>query len=296
MATIPTTYRLLRCSCSLFRPHLPAAEGVTGVMSNLSAIPIDLPPPASKPQFDWPIWVLIAALLVSGFGLASVAGGEPSVVAALFVAVLFCQSSLLGLWVAFGRSHFVLRIVVLLALMGLLTAELGWVAGLEGPTIFLVSLPTLLVGGVAWLIRIFRASVVQIGTTASTIKEGLQFSIRDLFWLTFVVACLLTIGKLLWPHFQFAGLIIVIPVIGIGFTAVGLTSSWSILGSGNPFLRSVVVLVIAGISGGIIGSLIGHGFIIFWTFAMFLHAVFLIGSLLVVRRCGYRLMKKSAAG
>ena len=216
------------------------------MLSHFSATPLESPSPISKPQSNWPIWVLIAALLVSGVGLTPLTNGEASVVSTVFVAVLFCQSSLLGLWGAFSRSYFVLRIGIIFAVLGVLVAEISWSRVWMGKGTLLVIVPTLLVGGVAWLVRIFRASIVQIENPARTTKEQLQFSIRDLLWLTFVVACPLTVGRLLWPHFQVVGLIILIPVLGICFAAVGLASAWSILGSGNMLLRSMVVLVIAG--------------------------------------------------
>lgn len=258
-------------------------------------IQLESPRHIPKPRFNWPIWVLVVALLVSGVGLTSLANGEASVVTAFFVAILFCQSSLLGLWAAFSNSYFVVRLAILFAALALLVAEISWATGLDGQSVLLVTVPTLLVGGVAWLVRVFRASIVRSDNPASTPKEQLQFSIRDLLWLTFVVACLLSVGRLIWPHFQVVGLIIIIPVLGICFATVGMASTWSILGSGNMLLRSVVVLVIAGVSGGIIGSLVPV-FIIFWTAATLLHALFLLGSLLVVRRCGYRLVRRVAAG
>jgi len=56
------------------------------------------------------------------------------------------------------------------------------------------------------------------------------------------------------------------------------------------------VLVIAGVSGAIVGGVLGPEFIIFWTAAMLLHALFLLGSLLVVRRGGYCLVRRDATG
>src|SRR6185436_11641429 len=136
-------------------------------MSHLSGTPLGSPLAFSKPQFNWPMWVLVAALVMSGVGLTPLTNGEASVVTTFFVAILFCQSSLLGLWAAFSSSYFVVRLGILFAALALLVAEITWATGLDGLSVVLVAVPTLLVGGIAWLVRIFKASIVHIENPGS---------------------------------------------------------------------------------------------------------------------------------
>ena len=237
---------------------------------------------------------MVAVLVLVGFCLTFVATQEPSVLAACFVAVLYCQSSLLGVWAAFSNRYFVVRIAVLVVATVLLIIEMSWVLAPQARQCFvLVALPTLLVGVIAWLFRLLKAQLV-CDSQATTVrpKEGLQFSIRDLMWLTFVVASLLTLGKLVLPFSQGMGITLVIAAVGTGFAAVALSSAWAALGSGNPMLRTVVVAVVAGFAGGIIGGVIRSEMVYFWMPTLLLHALLLTGALLVARRCGYRLTKR----
>ncbi len=86
-----------------------------------------------------------------------------------------------------------------------------------------------------------------------------------------------------------------IVVLALCYSAVALTSIWAMLGSGRPVIRSIFVVPIA-ILGGFVG---GYGIdegadILFWVATSGLQAVFLIGSLCLVRAVGYRFVAKSS--
>ena len=250
-------------------------------------------PLANQLRLSWPIWVTVGAFVLVGICLTPVATQKPSVISACFIAVLYCESSLLGLWTAFSNRHFVVRITILVVVTVLLITEMSWVLSpLRMQCVVLVAVPTLLIGAISWLFRLFKAQLVCNHQELVRPREGLQFSIRDLMWLTFVVASLLTLGKLVLPFSQGMGITLVFAAVGIGIAAVALSSAWAALGSGNPMLRSVVVAIVAGFAGGIIGGAVRFEMIYFWIPTLLLHALLLTGALLVVRRCGYRLTKR----
>jgi hypothetical protein len=98
-------------------------------ISQLTDTTFEAPRQVSRPQLNWPIWVLATGLPIAGFGLTYLATGEPTVMAALFIATLYCQASLLGLWAGFGSLHFVWRLTTLFVAMAVLIAEITWIAG-----------------------------------------------------------------------------------------------------------------------------------------------------------------------
>ena len=111
----------------------------------------------------------------------------------------------------------------------------------------------------------------------------MQFSIRDLLLLTFVVACLTMAAKLLAPDL---GAVETAAISALWCTTLALASVWAILGSGRPILRGIVVAAIALVAAIVVGYL--HAEILFWVSLIGLQAVLLVGSLGLIREAGYR--------
>jgi len=163
---------------------------------------------------------------------------------------------------------------------------------------FLVMLSTFAVAGVTWGVRLLKSTVIRrYDPNQIAIKEKLQFTIWQLMLFTFVVACLLTIGKQLVPFFDDIYDIAMVSFLALCFITVALTSIWAMLGTGNLILRSIIVLIIAVISGSAFSYYVLGGmfpFFFFWTSITIMQALLLIVSLGVLRRLGYRLLGKPA--
>ncbi|MBW3595728.1 MAG: hypothetical protein KY475_00470 [Planctomycetes bacterium] len=165
------------------------------------------------------IAVLVAAHVVGGIVAAGLSSDEPAISSALFISLVFCQTSLVGMWGGFSNTHWMLRLVGVAAGVILLTTLLS--AGAESDPIF----PLFLL----------------------------------VFVATSVVACLLTAGKLLAPFVSEAFLLVQVIVLGLCFVAVALASIWAILGSGRPALRIIPVFFVAGASGWMAAFMFGEG-------------------------------------
>lgn len=237
------------------------------------------------------IILLTAFHVVAGVVMALFAANQPAVSSALFISLVFCQTSLVGMWCGFGHTHWMLRLIGLAVGVVLLTVLLC--LGLESDPrtllFLLVFVATLVVAAVTWCVRRLKARLVRVGVATASSREGLQFTIRHLMLFTLAVACLVTLGKLSAPYLPGIDLGARLLVLALCFVAVALASIWAMLGSGSPVLRMMPVLAIAGASGAVAALAFAHTGYVFWVSLTMLEALYLAGSLGVVRRCGYRL-------
>ena len=177
-----------------------------------------------------------------------------------------------------------------------MAVELGLgIAELEVEIFILAGLPCVLVAMATSLVRLFRGTLRRVEAGQTNVKEGLQFSIRHLMLLTFVVACLTTVGKLLEPTRAHFDVLATVVVLGLCYVTVALTSIWAILGMGHPVVRSIFVVVIAISAGLFAGYVIAGEELGFWVSTTGLQAVLLISSLAVIRGVGYRFLAKESA-
>jgi hypothetical protein len=130
--------------------------------------------------------------------------------------------------------------------------------------------------------------------TASHEPEGLKFSIRGLMIFTAAVALLCTLARALeaTPN----RVLLLILVWALCFVAVGLVSLWAALGEAKPSWRCPVVFVLSPVLGAFFAFGIGahSGGWIYILLIMLLYPAALLGSLLIVRSCGYRLVRPAA--
>jgi hypothetical protein len=126
-------------------------------------------------------------------------------------------------------------------------------------------------------------------------SQGLRISIRGLMLGTLVIALLIAGAKGLRETTIVSGPMPVPEAIwGLCLVIVGLTAIWAALGLTRPLQRSLVVLALA-LS---LGVLFSFGVNENWKTYVFiatitvLQAVIVLGSLLVVRSCGYRLVRR----
>jgi hypothetical protein len=240
---------------------------------------------------------LILAHFFAGIVSAFLSADQPAPTSAVLIAIVFCQASLLGMWGGLGSTNWLVRCLGVTAGIMYLYVELGLgISELDFAVFCLVAIATCLVGAITWLVRLFKAVLKKGVAAESETREGLQFTIRHLMLLTLLIACLMTVGKLLAPLVQGSHLTAQIAVLGVCYAAVALASIWAILGLGRPVIRSIFVVLIslgAGAAGGYVIE--SSGSIGFWIATTVLQAILLVGSLCVVRGAGYRLLAKARA-
>ena len=123
--------------------------------------------------------------------------------------------------------------------------------------------------------------------------EGLKFSIRGLMIFTAAVALLCAAARALQasPNHR----LLLILVWAICFVAVGLVSMWAALGDVRPMRRSLSVFVLSLLLG-VFFAFAADAHTAGWVYIlliMLLYPMALLWSLLVVRSCGYRLVRSA---
>jgi hypothetical protein len=248
---------------------------------------------ATVPPEDLP--VTVTAILVSQFLcelllLIATQGKEPEGTDAhmLFIIALFSvlvgQACLLAIWVCLGTNPWYTRLgffVGGVCLLGILTIGVGFVA-------------SLLVAGLLLVVRFcgFRLctnSYRHIGLAP------MQFSIRHMLILTFLVACLLPLrGLMAWILHERE-----LRAAIIAFTTVGIASVWAVFGNRHSVLATIGLVVLAvGIGfASAVTLLPSHLFTAqigcYFALATFVQGMVLVVSLHLVRSCGFRLVRVS---
>jgi hypothetical protein len=209
----------------------------------------------------------------------------------LFASAL-CQALLLSFWVAVSQASPWMRLAGLFAgpvyLEALLPADLRREFLGTSTITIIVSTATLLV--VRWLGVRFRRQD-DSSQSAQPEPEGLKFSIRGLMSFTAVVALICAVAKALEGS---RNLFLLTLVWALCFVAVGLISLWAVLGNAHPRHRGPVAFVLSPMLGASFAFAAGarqSGWI-YILLIMLLYPVALLVSLLVVRSCGYRLVRR----
>lgn len=243
-----------------------------------------------------PILVLVHIVAAAMSWFFSV--DRPAFSTAIFFGVLFCQASLVGIWSGLGMTHWALRMMGLTGGTVCLAFELGTaIDHLDVEIFVIVAVPSVLVASVTWVVRLAKGNMRRVGRgQMEDNQEALQFSIRHLMILTFLVACLLAVGKILTPRVVGMGNGMEVALLGLCYAAVALTSVWAMLGSGRPVMRGIFVFLIAVPAGYGGGYLIdGPADSLFWLSTTVIQAALLVGSLYAVRLAGYRFVAKVSA-
>lgn len=240
---------------------------------------------------QYPIPLLVLFHVVIGLLAAFASADRPAVSSAIFFGVVFCQAALIGMWAGLGATTRMLRLLGVGVGATYLAVQLGLGLDELGFEIFLlVILLTSLVSVVTWFVRLFKGNLRKTTPGQTDLQEGLQFGIRHLMLLTFVVACMTFLGKILAPTVSGLEVMSIISIFSVCYAAVALTSIWAILGQGHPAVRSAFVVGIALVAGIVCRYTAGSD--LFWPSVTLLQAVFLVGSLSVVRIAGYRFTAK----
>lgn len=243
-----------------------------------------------------PIVALLGGHLALGVALCPFADQSPRETTALFVSLLFCQTSLLGFWSALGASPWWWRLLGLVLGTMYLTALLQMAVPEQPPIHVMVLLAVLGVVGPLLLIRRWKGRLLHVSEAAAAgAGDALQFSIRQLLLATLAVAVLLAAGKYLGPRLNNLWLI---SLVATAFAGVGLAGAWAMLCGGWRLPRACLVVLLGGLAGGGLGLLIEGtpgDLLAFWVATMAMNAIWYLGSLAVVRRAGYRWLGHASA-
>ncbi len=249
-------------------------------------------------------WLVLSHFMVgtTSAAMAFFARQSPTLWGAFFVGLVFGQASLLGIWGSLGSGPWwwrLLGVVVGVSYLGLL---LGCGPFEQAEAFARVAVTTTFVALPLLSVRFFQVAV-RLDSSPAGAMGRVQFSIRHLMILTLVLACLLTVGHFVEP---FAirlvetsdGIVVInrldesvfqwfdLAVLGVlGILPVGF-----VLATKQP------VVFGAGFSsvGACAGYLLGR----FYEIPMILviactvmEVITVVASLLVVRACGYRLVR-----
>lgn len=237
------------------------------------------------------LWLVIVHIVLGWLGayMAYSAGRNPTFWPGAFCGLMISQTSLLGIWFSLGTSPWWKRVIGVVIGIGYLVPMLGiGIYEVNSDTFIVVVLVTSFVTIPLLIVRFFRIAIRLDDSPVASVGR-IQFSIRHLLILTFVVACLTSIAKLVQP-FLFHGQIIDLFLITLAFGVVGILPVWFVLATKWPTIFSIGVVAV----GAGAGYCLGRGYGGTETLAMTLtatEALSVVVSLLVVRSCGYRLVR-----
>ena len=238
------------------------------------------------------IWLVVghAALGLVGVCVAYLAGSTPTLRGAAFVGLVFGQTSLLGIWGGLGTRSWRTRLIGVVTGVICLVILLG--IGIHEVNSWTFTLVVVATSCVLMPLLIVRCCRVVIHLDSSTASAGgrIQFSIRHLMILTFVVACLVSIGKLVQPHLSRGHVSFQVLLLALSFGIVGVLPVWFTLATKRPTLYGLGLVAVGAGAGYCYGWCVFRDEKI-WTTATATEAVAVVVSLLVVRSCGYRLVR-----
>lgn len=272
---------------------------------------------------------LALAHIAGGCVLASISRVQTSFDHPCFIALLamiFADAGMVGIWGALGTSHPMWRLSLMPVLIGCLMVFARMAERLvesefpivvpQGPgTVsiqyrhfwpgadpvgfyLVVTLTTLSVFAALCQLRLGRGELRLIRMTGNaTTVAGFRFTIRQLLIVTAAVALVLAIGRGTRPlSGQRWESVLAVAIFTPCSVLVALATAWATLGISRPALRLAVVVPSAFVVGMApsycLGGSIAAGwlpFIIVWSAIIGLQAAITAGSLLFVRRGGWRL-------
>lgn len=235
---------------------------------------------------------LVLIHLIAGLATGAVSADRPAVSSAIFLGLIFSQTALLGIWTGLGSTDVRLRLGGFAVGTIYLAILCGWgINEVDPEVVVIVALPCILVALVAGGVRVAKGAIRRVDQSGGDRREALQFGIRHLMLLTFVVACLTLAGKLLAERIRGAHIMTTVLILGLCHAAVGVTAMWAMFGFGRPLARALVCMLIALCAGYLGGAFISSGTDErFWVPTAAIQAFVLLVSLQVVRSAGYRLV------
>jgi hypothetical protein len=204
-----------------------------------------------------------------------------------------CQGFLLALWVATSSLSPWLRMGGLFA--GTVYLEVLLTLGLQGELLGCVTVTTLTTSASLIVLRLNGVRFVRGSDrfqSERTDAGGLKFSIRGMMLFTLVVA-LLSAGVRFLRSASWDVLVLAC-IWGLCSVVVGIVALWAVLGGARPLRRCATVFAVSltlGVLFIIAVPSASWGDLIL---IMLLYPALLLGSLLVIRLCGYCFVRCAA--
>jgi hypothetical protein len=130
-------------------------------------------------------------------------------------------------------------------------------------------------------------TVIHVDGSSAIRANRLQFSIRQLLLLTFVVACVVTLGKVVLPHITPWLSLFEVGIFAGMFILMGVVPVWLILATRRPVSYGIGWVAVCACTAYCVGWIVGVPALTCVTTA----ATVVVVSLLVVRSWGYRLVR-----
>lgn len=259
--------------------------------------------------------IVVAVCLQIGTGLAAAvtlardSGREPLYsVFTLFLATGFSQCALAAMWFNLARFSLGKRVAGLIAGTVYLWLLLGFTAGAPNDVknwsiaFALVACPVGLLAGALAVMRKRRPGFELVqGPSSACVPSAFQFTLRHVMTLIVAVAVVLTAGRAI-REFQLLalpdaiGVTLLAVVLALCLTEAAIASLWASLSSGPIVMRLAVAMALALLTGLIPPFYFNASRQSYaWSSAAaILSQAFTIATLLVVRSCGYRLVRKAS--
>jgi hypothetical protein len=253
------------------------------------------------------LWLLLVVHVIAGIFLSTSVWACPQgssylgprdIGLIVVLAVVYCQSCLLALWAALSHAAPWKRMVGLVC--GTIYLDILVPASLSTRVpFFLHELPvflTVIVTASLLVVRFRGFEFLRIidGLTDQN-RWGLQFSIRGVMLWTFAMAALIASVKGLRQLAPPLDEGFFLSTLSASFAVIGVASLWATLGAPPPIARSITVILVPPLLDAIVSFAAGitHWYAVFIIlFITLLQTLALLGSLLVIRSCGYRLVKR----
>ena len=261
---------------------------------NTNATPMEAKPepPNFRIRFVW----LVAAHVVIGVVAGLIAlMDHPSEWRFYFLdGLMLGQISLLGIWACLGRTVLWKRIIGVLTGVGYLTCLTGLAEGwidVSFPIIWLFPIASMTF--VMLIVRFMTGAIYHERSHSIAVRNH-QFSIRHLFVLMSVTACVAAILKppQLIVGAPFREELILTFLSGIVYAVIAVIPLRSILASNRPVLYGIFVVAVEAYFAFVLGYLsdpFSNDDVLALTFAA-TQAMCVVITLLIVRSWGYRLM------
>ncbi|MHB0958295.1 MAG: hypothetical protein ACYC0X_12515 [Pirellulaceae bacterium] len=270
---------------------MPEMDGLPP-KSNGTQMEMTPEPITSRIRFVWLVAVHVVVGLLAG--LLSHSDYGTTWRSAFSGGILLSQIVLLGIWGGLGGTvlwNRMIDVVLGLAYLTCLT-KLIWGRFDDFAPIFVIY-ATVSMMFVMLIVRCITGAIYHDRSSTGATRRR-QFSIRHLFVLTSVIACLTAIGKLVQPlvDASFHGTFVRVILCCIVYAVIGIIPMWSVLATKRPVFYGICVVAVKVFLAyrlGQIGDPNSNPDVLL-IIGIATEATSVTMSLLVVRSWGYRLM------
>lgn len=251
-------------------------------------------PPNFRVRFLW----LVAAHVVIGVlvGFLSEVNFRSEWLSVFPGCIVVGQISLLGIWGGLGGTVLWKRLIGVVCGICYLTVLMRFVIGqtnnVDTPIFIFCATASMMLMTLS--IRFFTGAVCHESSSTGAAQRR-QFSIRQLFVLTTVVAFLAAVLKWVFPLIDatYRQMFVGVFIYGVVYAVVALIPMWAVLATSRPVLYGVLGVA----AETYVASVLGHmsdpssnaAAILILTFVA-TQATYVVITLLIVRKWGYRLM------